>query len=132
MEGQNIKDTASLAFLGDALYELHVRHKLISGRHRGADMLHREAVRYVRAENQAFAMKHMLEEITPQEMEIVKRARNKKITTKPKNADPLQYKWATAFEALLGYLYLNGQLERMREVADLAIEITENQNDKKE
>lgn len=131
MDERHIKDTTALAFLGDALYELYVRHRLILGSYKGADRLHGEAVKYVRAEAQAFAIKSMQNELSEDELALVKRARNKKISSKPKNADPLIYKWATAFEALLAYLYLTGQEERMVEIINTAMEKTEEENGKK-
>ena len=129
--GALIKDTTALAFLGDALYELYVRHRLIIGSHKGADRLHAEAVKYVRAEAQAYAIKSLQDDLTEEEMALVKRARNKKISTKPKNVDPLVYKWATAFEALLAYLYLRGREERMLEIINIAMERTEEENGQK-
>lgn len=130
MGEQLIKDTRALAFLGDALYEAHVRHRLVLGKHRGADRLHEEAVKYVRAEAQALVIKSLQKELTEEELALVKRARNKKISTRPKNLDPLLYKWATAFEALLGHLYLTGQEERMLEIINIAIERMDEENGK--
>lgn len=118
MEEQNYlyMNTTALAFLGDAVYEMYVRARLVAAGQIHGDLLHRAAVKYVRAEGQAAAVKAMLEDLTEEEVGLVKRARNKKITSKPKNADPVVYKWATAFEALIGYLYLSGKKERMEEI----------------
>ncbi len=109
-------NTTALAFLGDAVYETYVRNHLVRTMKADADKLHRAAVKYVRAEAQAQAMKQLLSGLSEEEMGLVKRARNKKISTKPKNADPVLYKWATAFEALIGYLYLAGDMVRMEEI----------------
>lgn len=128
---ESIKDTLSLAFLGDALYELYVREKLVSGNFKGADRLHKAAVAYVRAEAQAHAMKTLIDDLSEEELTLVKRARNKKIASRPKNVDPILYKWATAFEALLAHLYLSDQLERMKEIMEWAMIRTDEENGKK-
>ena len=71
----------------------------------------------------------MFDGLTEEEQRLVKRARNKKFTTKARNADPVTYKWATAFEALVGYLYLAGETERLGQVIEEAIAIVEGGND---
>ncbi len=115
MENQNIAymNTTVLAFLGDSVYETFIRKHVIEKGQVNADLLHRAAVRFVRADAQAYALKSMMEGLTQEEQNLVKRARNKKISTKPKNADPVVYKWATAFEALIGFLYLSQNYTRM-------------------
>ncbi len=125
-------NTTALAFLGDAVYEIYVREHLITSIRTGADRLHRAAVKFVRAEAQAQAMKQLLDSLSEEELGLVKRARNKKISTKPKNADPVLYKWATAFEALIGYLYLSGNRSRMEEIIDAAMESVKQSNGEKE
>ncbi|MDD4583683.1 MAG: ribonuclease III domain-containing protein [Eubacteriales bacterium] len=114
-------NTTILAFMGDAVYEMHVREHLVHTGQIHGDKLHRAAVKYVRAEAQAEAIKGMLDILSQDELGLVKRARNKQITSKPKNADPLTYKWATALEALIGYLYLEGKWERMEEIIGKAM-----------
>jgi ribonuclease-3 family protein len=109
-------NTTVLAFMGDAVYETYVRAYLINKGQVHGDRLHQAAVKYVRAEAQAKTLKRILDTLSEQELRLVKRARNKKITSKPKNADPIVYKWATAFEALIGYLYLAKQQERLEEI----------------
>lgn len=127
MEKQNINamNTTVLAFLGDSVYEVCVRRYVVEKGQANADLLHRAAVRFVRADAQAFALKAMMDELSEEELSLVKRARNKKITTKPKNADPVVYKLATAFEALIGFLYLSQQHERMEAVISRTIELIE-------
>ncbi|MBP6491905.1 MAG: ribonuclease III [Clostridia bacterium] len=138
MEKQNIAymNTSVLAFLGDSVYEVDVRKHVIEKGQVNADLLHRAAVRFVRADAQAYALKAMLEDLTEEELGLVKRARNKKISTKAKNADPVIYKWATAFEALIGYLYLSDNHQRMNEIIIRAMELIERkkgqENDSKE
>ena len=127
MEKQNIAymNTSVLAFLGDSVYETYVRRHVIGKGQVNADLLHRAAVRFVRADAQAYALKAMMDELTDEEQSLVKRARNKKISTKPKNADPVIYKWATAFEALIGFLYLSNTQNRMEDRILGAIELIE-------
>ncbi|MBR5731097.1 MAG: ribonuclease III [Firmicutes bacterium] len=118
----------ALAYLGDALYELRVReHVIRASGVLGADRLHMEGVRFVRAAGQAAALRSMADEgfLTEEETDFVRRAHNHKTATKPKNADPVEYKWATAFEALLGLKHLSGEEERMEQLMRRAIEITE-------
>ncbi|MBR5731658.1 MAG: ribonuclease III [Firmicutes bacterium] len=120
-------DVLALAFLGDAVYELYIREHVLAGGTVRADRLHRECVRYVRAGAQAHVMEVLLAEhaLTEEEEALARRAHNHKIATKPKNADPVEYKWATAFEALIGLLRVQGQEERAAELISRAIEITE-------
>lgn len=127
MEKQNLAymNTTVLAFLGDSVYETYVRNHVISKGQVNADLLHRAAVRFVRAEAQADALKAVMEELTEEEQGLVKRARNKKISTKPKNADPVVYKLATAFEALIGFLYLSKRQDRMEAIIFKTIEFIE-------
>lgn len=132
MEKQNIAymNTTVLAFLGDSVYETYVRNHVIEKGQVNADLLHRAAVRFVRADAQAQVLKMIMEELSEEEQGLVKRARNKKISTKPKNADPVVYKWATAFEALIGFLYLSKNLERMEEIIFQAIELIDGKSGK--
>jgi ribonuclease-3 family protein len=121
-----------LAFLGDAVYETYIREYLINTGNLCADKLHNDAVKYVRADAQALALKGFLDQLSEDELGLVKRARNKRTMTKPKNADPVLYKWATAFEALIGYLHLSGNRERMEEIIGMAMESVRQSNGKKE
>lgn len=83
-----------------------------------ADRLHREAIKYVCADGQAKAVKSLMTDfLTEEEAALVKRARNRKTASKARSADAVTYKLATAFEALMGFLYLDGQEERLAEVA---------------
>lgn len=111
--------------MGDAVFETYVRAHLLKGGEFHADKLHKSAVRFVRAEAQAGLVKEILDDLTEDEMALVKRARNRKSATKPKNADPVDYKWATAFEALLGYLFLSEEKARLEQIIEKAIQIIE-------
>ncbi|MDR1572941.1 MAG: ribonuclease III [Clostridiales Family XIII bacterium] len=118
-------NTSMLAFVGDAAYELRVRLRVSASGALRSERLHRDATRYVRASAQARAVKELFDGLPEAEQRLVKRARNKRIATKPKNADPTDYKWATAFEALLGYYCLTGQTEKLDAIAAAAMRITE-------
>ena len=125
-----VKDLSSLAlaYYGDAIYEVFIRGRVIR---RGAspkvDVLNKESVHYVNAAAQAKAMKTMIEEgfLFDDEIAVAKRARNHRTATKAKNADPVDYKWATALEALIGWLKLNDRENRMTEIMEEAARITE-------
>ncbi|MBQ9911884.1 MAG: ribonuclease III [Firmicutes bacterium] len=126
------KDCGSLtlAFLGDAVYELFIRERVIGrGSSPKVDILNRESTRYVNAGAQARAIKAMIDGgfLSEEEISVAKRARNHRTSTKAKNADPVDYKWATALEALIGWLKLNGQENRMTEIMEEAARITETQ-----
>ena len=117
-----------LAYLGDALYEVFVREYVLNKASASrADLLHKEGVRFVCAAGQAAALKTMQDEgfLTEEEADFTRRAHNHRTATKPKNADPVDYKWATAFEALLGLKHLSGEKERLAELMRRAVEITE-------
>ncbi len=122
-------NTTALAYMGDAVYECYIRlHVLKSGK-ANVDVLHKTAVKYVRAEGQATALKKIFDTLSTEEQALVKRARNRKIISKPKNADPVTYKTATAFEALIGDLYLSGCRERLEELIEKAIDAIDSEVD---
>jgi ribonuclease-3 family protein len=120
--------TIALAFLGDSIYELFVRERLMksgTAASSRADRLHKAAVRYVCAAAQAEALREVSSLLSEEETALVKRARNHKISTKPRNTDAVTDKQATAFEALLGWLWLRGEKDRaffLMEKAALFIE----------
>lgn len=118
-------NTAVLAYMGDAVYEQAVREHIIRKRPYNAHRLHLAATAFVKAQAQADVIKKMFDELTEEEQRLVKRARNRKTTAKARSADPVTYRWATAFEALVGYLYLAGDSERLEYVVTKAIGIVE-------
>lgn len=107
----------ALAFVGDGVYSLMVRERLLSQANRPVNDLHRLAVREVRAEAQAAAIKRLLPLLTEQEEAVFKRGRN--AHTARSGAD---YHNATGLEALFGYLYLSDQIDRVRELFALCVE----------
>ena len=119
------ENTIALAFLGDAIYELYIRDHLFEKINKQRpDQMHKAAVKFVKASSQCESIKRLIKEefLTEEELALVKRARNHKVATKAKNASMVEYKWATAFEALLGYLYLSDQKERLEEVMEATYE----------
>lgn len=116
-------DTTTLAFVGDAVYEEYVREYVVRCGTQKADRLHARSVRFVNAPAQANIMKALLDDLPEEEQTLVKRARNKKTKTKAKNASPVEYKWATAFEALVGYYKLSDQIDKMEEIIIRALNI---------
>lgn len=118
-------NTTSLAFIGDAVYSVYIRRHVVMSGTENAEKLHQMAVSYVRAEAQAEAIKAVFDDLSPEHQALVRRARNRRSHSKPKHADAMTYKWSTAFEALIGYLYLSGETERMEDLIGKAIAITE-------
>lgn len=112
------------AYVGDAVYELYVREKLVDNSKLKPNKLHRESIKYVKASAQANILLSIEEELTEREKEIVKRARNTKNHHLPKNAEVSDYMYSTAFEGLIGYLYLTKQEKRLEEILNKCIKIT--------
>lgn len=107
-----------LAYLGDAIYEIYVRKHLISLGINKVNDLQEESKKYVSAKSQALFLKSMLEKeiFSEEEISVIKRGRNSKVSSHPKNIDIVTYKHATALEALIGYLYLNKNNLRIEEI----------------
>ena len=120
-------NTTTLAYLGDAVFEVVVREKIVSDKPGDVGRAHHTAVRYVSAAGQAKAAKAMIASgfLTEEEERIYKRARNHRTMSRPQHADPKDYKIATGFEALLGYLYISDERERLREIAGEAVRIVD-------
>ena len=110
-----------LVYLGDCVYELYVRNLSVATGEPRVYVLNKMSSERSKASYQAAAIKKIMSSLSDTEAGIVRRAKNKKITSKPKNADPMDYKAATAFEALVGYLYLTQQTERMEHIIGLAL-----------
>lgn len=126
----NRMNTSTLAYLGDAVFEVIVREKIVTEKPGDVDRAHHTAVRYVSAAGQAKAARAMIAEgfLTEEEEQIYKRARNHRSMSRPQNADPREYKIATGFEALLGFLYLSDDRQRLREIASEAVRIVDAKN----
>lgn len=107
-----------LAYLGDTIYENFVRRYLINIGIGNVNDLQKEAVTYVSAKAQASYLKKMMDVcfLSEEELDVVRRARNYKTTSHPKNCDIITYKYATGLEALIGYLNLKCENERIGEI----------------
>lgn len=110
-------NSLALAYLGDAIYELYIRKYLLSKNIVKVNELQKEAVKYVSAKSQAKFLTDMIDNnmLTIEELDIVKRARNHK-SHASKSTDIITYKYSTALEALIGYLYLNNNTSRIDEI----------------
>ena len=117
-EHNALPGSLELAYLGDTVYDLYVRRRLVIAGGRMKD-LHRAAVSQVRASAQSEALARVESILTDEEQGVVRRARNTKQSV-PKSATPGEYHRATAFEALLGFLYLLGRTERLQEILTTA------------
>ncbi len=127
-EKLGIKNAAALpalvlAYLGDAVYELYVRRHLVSCGFMKVDALHKQAVRFVNAATQAQVLHALAGGLAEDEAAVVRRGRNAKSGSAPKNISVTDYRHGTAFEALIGYLYLAGREERIGEIFDAACKI---------
>ena len=112
-----------LAYIGDSVYEVFTRKKVLSENpNLPAHKLHKENVKYVKAKAQSDAMEKIEPMLTEQELAIYKRGRNAKSATVPKNADLVEYRRATGFEALIGFLELSEQYERLTEIMETAFD----------
>lgn len=113
-----------LALVGDGVYELFIRNYILSENiELTAHKIHVKAIGYVKAKSQAVIMHEIEDKLTENESYIYKRGRNAKSATVPKNADVRDYRMATGFEALVGYLYLTGNTERLEFIFNSAISI---------
>ena len=118
-------NTTALAYLGDAVYEVIIREMILRSYPQDASKAHKSAVKYVSAEGQAKAARTLVSEgfLTEGETQLLKRARNHRSMSRPQHADPKDYKYATGFEAVLGYLHLTGDSARVQEIAAEAVRI---------
>ncbi|WP_337103226.1 Mini-ribonuclease 3 [Paenibacillus sp. YIM B09110] len=111
-----------LAYVGDAVFELLVRQYLVSLPNNKSHHMHREATSIVSAKGQRKLLERLQPHLTEEEADIVRRGRNAKSGAPPKNADPADYRLATALESLVGYLYYEGRNERLGELFAIGLE----------
>ena len=117
----NLYNALVLAYIGDSLYDVYVRSRLISENgDLSAHRLHIESIRYVKAHGQSEAILAIEDKLTEKELAAYKRGRNTKSFTVPKNADVGEYRRATGFEALLGWLYVRRDTDRLSEIMEMA------------
>ncbi len=114
----NLLSPLTWAYVGDAIYELFIRTHLVNNTKLKPHKLHIESIKYVKAKAQANILKELMDKLSEKEKEIVRRARNAENHHLPKNANPEDYMYSTAFEGLIGYLYLSKKDERLKEILD--------------
>ncbi len=119
----------ALAFVGDCVYELYIRNYLITEKYRDVNELHRNSVFFVKAKAQAHILHELEPELQEEEANIVRRGRNAHPHTVPKNADVADYRLATAYETLIGYLYLSGETERLAYLLERSVAIGRMRNE---
>ncbi|MDF2548420.1 MAG: hypothetical protein K0R93_3318 [Anaerosolibacter sp.] len=113
------------AYIGDAVYEVYIRSYIINKYGGNVNALHKIATRFVKAASQAHAVHELEHQLSEEEWGIIKRGRNQKSGSVPKNANLADYRYATGFESLIGYLYLMDKHDRIEEIVEKAIVIIE-------
>ncbi|ESL03884.1 RNase3 domain protein [Catonella morbi ATCC 51271] len=123
IEGKDIRSFSplTLAYIGDAVYEIVIRTIIVEKGNAPVNKLHHKASSLVKAVAQKAAMEKILPLLTEEEEAVYKRGRNAKSYTSAKNASVIDYRIATGFEALMGFLYLMGRNERMLELVKIAV-----------
>lgn len=121
-------NSLALAYMGDAVYEKYVRHYLLTKGNVRPNQLHNRAKQYVSAKAQSAVIHTMIDNgfFTEEEQGVIRRGRNAKSGTVPKNTDVQTYRYSTAFEALIGYHYLQGNTDRIEAIIIEAFRIIEN------
>lgn len=120
--------TLVLAYIGDSIFDLVVKTKIVTAGNTQVNKMNRAASSIVKAESQSKMIGYLEDKLTEEEGSVYKRGRNAKSYTSAKNASISDYRRATGFEALMGYLYLSGQYERMCELIKDALDWLENDN----
>ena len=116
-----------LAYIGDCVFDLIIKLRVAGGGNRQVHKLHEETSRYVQASAQSFMMRAMQEHLTAEEHAVYRRGRNAKSVSPAKNQSITDYRRATGFEALLGYLYLNQEYDRLTELVTIGLMSMEGQ-----
>lgn len=129
---EKMLNSLALAYMGDAVYETYIRHHLIQNGAVKPNLLHKKATSFVSAKAQSRIIHFFLESdwLSEEESAVVRRGRNAKSGTVPKNTDVQTYRYSTAFEALIGFLYLSKRIERMEELVRKSIEFIEEEKGK--
>jgi ribonuclease-3 family protein len=124
-DGQDVREYSplTLAYIGDGIYDLVIRSVVVERANRSNNDLHKKTIKYVKAESQSAMIQKLMPLLTEDEEQIYKRGRNAKSYTSAKNASIGDYRRATGFEALMGYLYLTGQDMRMLGLIKKGIEL---------
>lgn len=114
-----------LAYIGDSIFDLFIKSYMVSKSKANVNKINKMVVKFVKAPSQALIVKRITEFLSEEEIRIIKRGRNQKTTTPAKNASLVDYKLATGFEALIGWLYLKDDISRLNQIIELSIKIIE-------
>ncbi len=127
MDNPKVLNGLTLAYLGDAVFELEIRKHMINIGYTKVNNLHKNSIKYTNALAQANIMRHLVNNnlLTEEEVLVYKRGRNSKVNLTRKNIELSDYLDATGFESLIGYLYLLNQNERINDFTNLAIKLAE-------
>lgn len=123
----NMLSPLTWAYIGDCVYELYIRTNLVNKTKLKPHGLHIEAIKYVKAEAQAYVIEKIDDILSEDEKDIVRRTRNTENHHLPKNATPKDYMYSTAYEGLIGYLYLTKQEGRLKEILDISKKVLDEQ-----
>ena len=118
-EEVNLLSPLTWAYIGDCIYDLYIRTNLVNSTNLKPHRLHLETVKFVKAKSQAEFLKKIHNKLTEEEKDIARRGRNSENHHLPKNANVQEYMYATAFEALIGYLYLTKRFKRLKEILNM-------------
>ncbi len=121
-----------LAFIGDSVFDLFIRSRLVMRKSVSAHKMHIKATGYVKAAAQSRIALSLHDKLNEEEKLVFRRGRNAKSATVPKNADIMDYRHSTAIEAVIGYLYLSGKEERLMELLEMAAEVIEMEGKEKD
>ena len=115
----NLLSPLTWAYIGDCVYELYIRTNLVNTTKLKPHAMHVKAIQKVKAKSQAETLKKIYENLTEEEKDIVRRGRNAESHHLPKNSNVQEYRHATAFESLIGYLYLTNKIDRLKEILEM-------------
>ena len=121
IENVNMLSPLVWAYVGDSVYEMFIRTNLVNNSNAKPHKLHIESIKYVKAKAQADTLEKIYDNLTAKEREIVRRGRNAENHHVAKNSNVADYSKSTAFEALIGYLYLSFQDKRLSEILEMCI-----------
>ncbi len=120
-------NASSMAYIGDAVYELYARCHVANRSASKSGKMHKMTTHYVCAQAQALAVRHLEEELTEEEASYFRKGKNSNPESMAKNASPTDYKYATGFETLVGFLFLNNQESRLEYIINKAFEVIDNE-----
>lgn len=115
----NLLSPLTWAYIGDCVYELYIRTNLVNTTKLKPHAMHVKAIQKVKAKSQAELLKKIYNNLTEEEKDIVRRGRNAESHHLPKNSNVQEYRYATAFESLIGYLYLTNKIDRLKEILEM-------------